>query len=105
MDVSQDSIAVGRSEAEKRVESARALFQSITETLGVLLDEVRKGDGRRLRALPLKQAELETAHVRCGELERRFNEKYGNTADDGELDLDAIRHEIGCRLNRLRDCR
>jgi len=97
------------------------LLTSVRSTLADLLREVREGDGNTLRQLVLTQAELEIALRRAIETEQKFNvwnEKNvatgqaagksgaggGAGSGGGEIDLDAVRYDIGCRLARLRAC-
>ncbi len=104
MDEGQNDIAAGRSDAQRRVQQASALFASIVETLTQMLEEVRAGNTAMAKRLPGKQAELETALTRCSNLERDFNEKHASGADAADIDFDAVRRDIGCRLDRIREC-
>lgn len=83
------------------------LLSNVRRTLAGLLDRVSAGDASALHELAAKQTELEYA-LRCTiETEQRFNDWKSENHDSprsGEIDLDAARHEIGCRLARLRSC-
>ncbi len=102
---------------KKLFDDCMLLLASVRSSLADLLREVREGNGDTLRQLVLTQAELEIALRRAIETEQRFNvwnEKNAVTAKDAakggtraggdEIDLDAVRYDIGCRLARLRAC-
>lgn len=91
-----------REQAE--LEQARALFESIAETLAVMLGQIRSGDLTDLKKLHQKQAELQTAAVRCHALKEQFRDKYDQSPREGEFDIEQARFDIGCRLARLRAC-
>jgi hypothetical protein len=87
-------------------DDARLLLTKVRRTLADLLRAAADGEGAALGQITLKQSELESALKKVFEAEQRYHEwtrnHGGGTADD--IDYDAIRHQIGCRLARLRDC-
>lgn len=87
------------------IRHSEVLLDSVAETLTDLLERVRLGESTDLRTLTSKQSELETALKRAVEIERRYDEwQTARTGElrDGEIDLDAVRDEVGRRLARLR---
>jgi hypothetical protein len=92
---------------EKEIEDARALLTSVRRTLALLLVEVQEGDAGALKEIAGKQSELESALRRVFDTEQRYHEwrnRQAGAAAPGDIDFDLIRHEIGCRLHRLREC-
>ncbi|PYE85770.1 hypothetical protein [Pseudoroseicyclus aestuarii] len=91
----------------KEVEDARALLLSVRSTVADLLAAVAAGEAGALGALVQKQGELESALKRLFETEGKYNDWIGKQTGrgrDGDIDLAAVRHQIGCRLARLRAC-
>jgi len=85
------------------------LLSSVRGTLADLLKGLVQGKTVNLRDVVAKQAELEAALRRAFETEQKFHDwksKHGRSggADAAEIDFDAARYEIGCRLSRLRAC-
>lgn len=94
-------------DAEELYEASLILLSSVRATLADLLRRVSAGDGSALRELTAKQAELEFALKRAIETEQKFNDwksKSDGRAAADEIDFDMVRHDIGCRLARLRSC-
>lgn len=94
---------------EKVLRDARVLLGAVRGTLADLLQRVRNGDAGALRGLATKQAELETALKRAFEAEGKYDDWQarngrGHGADDGEIDFDQLRRDIGSRLARIREC-
>ena len=91
---------------ERHFRDAMTLLRSVRITLADLLEQVVEGGHGALKELGAKQADLETALRRAFDAEARWNEYQGKQAGPvaGEIDFDSIRHDIGCRLARLRDC-
>ncbi len=85
----------------------RALLVSVRSTLATLLVAVQSGEADGIRDLVTKHKELETALKRIFDTERAFNDWYAEHTGGGaagDIDLDDIRQQIGCRLARLRAC-
>jgi hypothetical protein len=93
---------------ERVRDDARMLLSSVRATIADLLRDVRGGDASALKELGIKQSELETALKRAFEAEARHHDwlakQPGAEAAPGEMDLDAVRRDIACRLARLREC-
>ena len=94
-------------EAARLYDESLILLSSVRSTLAALLRRVSEGDATALKELVAKQAELEFALKRAFETEQRFNEwkaKHDRSSWSDDIDFDSVRHEIGCRLARLRSC-
>lgn len=83
-------------------------LSAVSDVVEHLVHAAGQGDMDAVAELIRRQRELETALMTAMETERRFDEwtKHlgGEGSRDGDLDLDSARHEIGCRLARLRTC-
>ncbi|WP_377506409.1 hypothetical protein [Octadecabacter sp. R77987] len=90
--------------AAERVEEARQLYRSINTTLTKMLKRLEDGDMSELHNLHGKLGELEKQMGRLSELELKYEHAYGDGTRPDEIDFDAIRHQIGCRLGRLSTC-
>lgn len=95
--------AIEQSAAE-RIEEARRLYKSIGETLSAVLDLVKAGDFKDIDLLPKQMARLTDAIADVRKKEAEFNGKFGDGLDEGDIDFDHLRREIGCRLGRIRRC-
>ena len=99
---------VGTDGGQKKLfEDCIGLLSSVRSTLADLLLDVQTGGFGAVKDLVGKQSELEQALRRAMETEQKFNDwqakQRGEHAPD-EIDFDAVRRDIGCRLDRLRDC-
>lgn len=90
--------------AAERIEEARRLNRSISETLDRILSDLSAGDMSELRDVSAKQKQLENALSSALRLEIEFNDKFGTGLAEGEIDFEQVRFDIGCRLARLRRC-
>ncbi|SDE19518.1 hypothetical protein [Limimaricola pyoseonensis] len=91
----------------KQWEDAWAYLGSVRSTLADLLAEAREADSGSMRETISKISQLESALKTAFETERKFHDWLSKQSGDlaaGEIDLDAARHRIGCRLDRLRAC-
>jgi hypothetical protein len=95
-------------DVEQDFHDALTLLRSVRRTLKNLLEEVRvEQDPRLLKEVGLKHSELESALRRAFEAEERYNAwaaKTSGVQNACEIDFGALREEIACRLQRLRDC-
>ena len=84
---------------------AGALLQAVRVSLTALLRRVMEGDASALKDLATKQAELESALKRVFEAEAKYHDQCAARGRGGDdVDYGALREEIACRLNRLREC-
>jgi hypothetical protein len=104
---SRQSTLLSQEDIELNFRDALTLLRSVRRTLSNLLDRVQDEEPGALKELGLKQAELETALKRAFEAEERYNAwhaKNSGLANACEIDFDALRQEITCRLARIREC-
>lgn len=85
-----------------RVAELDALYQRAKATLAHMMDALGTADGDTPKAVVAKLNELESTHLKLLKAEEAFgakqNERDGTTA----LDFDALRSEIGRKLDRIR---
>lgn len=92
---------------EQHFSDALRLLRSVRRTLADLLDRVGEGETGLLREVGLKQSELESALKRAFEAEEKYNawhEKHAGVSQACEIDFAALRADIACRLQTIRDC-
>lgn len=90
--------------AAERIEEARQLYETIGETLNIVLDLVKAGDFKDIDLLPKQMSRLTDAIADVRKKEVDFNDKFGTGLEKGEIDFDQLRRDIGCRLGRIRKC-
>ena len=92
---------------QKLFEDCIGLLTSVRSTLAYLLLDVQTGGFGAVKDLVAKQSELEQALRRAMDTEQKFNDWQAKQRGDlgpDEIDFDALRRDIGCRLDRLRQC-
>ncbi len=88
-----------------------AVLAELAGKMGSVLED-RQWSGHELAIRMVRvQVDLERAVARIMEAEQTWNDwnnrtggADGQPAAGGDIDFDAVRHEIGCRLARLREC-
>lgn len=90
--------------AAERIEEARQLHETIGSTLNAVLDLVKQGDFDDIALLPKQISRLTDAIAEVRKKEAEFNDRFGTGVSGEEIDFDALRCEIGCRLGRIRRC-
>jgi len=91
-----DGAAERLAEVEKLSRDIRARLEEMTAGLV-------EGSASNLKAITNKLDLLHAAHLKVLAAEDAFHAKLGTDPDADAIDYDAIRTEIGCRLNRLRE--
>jgi hypothetical protein len=88
-----------------------AVLAGLAREMGAFLQSVEPLTGSVMKRIARAQIELERAVARILEAEQAWNDwNSGSGAAGhqpgagGDIDFDAARHEIGCRLARLREC-
>ena len=92
---------------QRHFEDAIGLLRSVRRRLSQLLEDAEAGEPGALREIGQKQSELETALKRAFDAEERYNDWQARTSglrQASEIDFDALREDIACRLNTLRSC-
>ncbi|WP_373353233.1 hypothetical protein [Pseudoroseicyclus sp. CXY001] len=91
----------------KEFADAIRVMGRVRSVLCDLLESVDHGDTDGTKALAAEHARLMDAIDRAFRTEQKFDDwlaKQTGAGADGALDLADIRHQIGCRLARLRTC-
>lgn len=91
--------------AAARLAEIDALSRHIRKNLSDMLAEVDGGHSPNLKELQNKLNELHAAHLKVLAAEDAFHARLGKTTDENAVDFDAVRTEIGRRLDRLRESR
>lgn len=89
-------------DAESRVAEIDGLFRSIRGTVSHLWQEAEQGDPTATKQAFSKLTELQSTHERLLRAEEMFREKNADYLRPGEIDLGAMRDQIGRRLDQLR---
>lgn len=89
--------------AAARLAEIRALTEDIRQTLTDMRMVLREPGGPKPKDLLTKLNELHAAHLKVLAAEDTFYAKIGKTGHEEPLDLEAIRADIGRRLDRIRE--
>lgn len=89
--------------AARRLAEMQILYQNIRDTLTEMTDRLGKPDGATPKDVLSKIDQLNAAHLKLVSAEEAFYAKIGDNPDDDSIDYDAIRADIGCQLDRIRD--
>jgi hypothetical protein len=102
-----DARAAPAAELSRRI----GVLAAIARKMALILGQEQADAARTVVQIARVQIDLERAVARIMEAERAWNDwnnRPGGAGDHpaagGEIDFDAVRHEIGCRLARLREC-
>lgn len=93
----------GVSSAALRLSEIEGLYQTLRDRVKDLTDQLGQPTGDTPKNVLNKIDQLTAAHLQLVIAEERFHEKLGQTADDDAIDYDAIRADIGGRVDRIRD--
>ncbi len=91
----------------KEFHDAWKLLVSVRSTLADLLAEAAEGNTTELGEIVKKHGELQTALNRVFEMEKKWNDWHAKQSAGlrpGDIDFNAVRQELSCRLARLRAC-
>ncbi|WP_386681396.1 hypothetical protein [Loktanella sp. R86503] len=97
-----DAAPFGRAEALARVRELAGFYAALKATFLEQLDQIGGQSALPSKAHAAKLAELQATHVHLLKAEEQFIEKFGQGTDDADIDFDAIRDDIGRRLDRIR---
>ncbi|WP_296424128.1 hypothetical protein [Yoonia sp.] len=92
----------GLQNATARVAEISRLFESIRQVLDQMIRVIGTPDGRTPKAIITKLNELQSAHLKVLAAEEVFHAQHGQSASSEDIDVDAIRADIGGQLDRLR---
>ena len=102
MTIEDETLAQNAAAASARISEIRLLFEAIRQTLMGQLQELPEVGPTTPKALLTKINELQATLVLLLKAEEAYYEKYGHDALQLTVDHDAIRDQIGGKLDRLR---
>ncbi len=88
--------------AAERLAEIDGLSRSIRQLLEQMIAAFENGDNVSTKEVLNKLSELQAAHLKVLAAEDTFHAKIGTDPDAHAIDYDAVRVDVGCRLNRLR---
>lgn len=88
--------------ASQKLAEMEAVYASARKMVGDLIRSIESG-GEGLKDLTSSLATLHKIFVAVTEAEEKFNDRFGSIERPGDIDFDAIKDEVGRRLDRLRD--
>ena len=88
--------------APERVARLDRLFTSISNKLDEMMMQFGTSKGGPPKDFNIKLSELQSAHVSLNKAYEVFHEKFAGTAPGDTADFDAIRDDIGRKLDRIR---
>lgn len=91
-------------QATERIEEARQLVRSTSQSLKAILGDLESGNVKDLSLSPKLVTQLTTALTDLQKREAEFDARFKSQLPDGDIDFDRLRHDIGCRLARIRQC-
>ena len=104
MSIEQGGKTTDQAKAATRIEEVQQLYETVGETLNDVIKAVKAGEFKDIDQLPKQLTQMTGLAVELRKRETAFNDKYGNELAQGDIDFDALRREIGCRLGRIRKC-
>lgn len=90
--------------ARARLDEVVEVYDSAAKVLYGLIVAAEAGDADAPKKVAAQLSVLQDLFARVRKAEEAFQEKFGEGIQDDEIDLDAVRDEIGRRLDRIRDC-
>ncbi|MFQ6552831.1 hypothetical protein AAD018_010875 [Aestuariibius insulae] len=94
-------------EFDGQLTESRVLFKALSDDLAAALRSLDGDCASGARAVKQRRAALVAALEHAKAVEAWIDDERDKTGRGGKaspLDLDAVRHQIGCRLHRLRSC-
>ncbi|EBA11377.1 hypothetical protein [Roseobacter sp. CCS2] len=89
--------------AAERLAEVDVLSRDIRKLLEQMTAAFKAGEDVALKDVLSKLNQLHAAHLQVVTAEERFHAKLGTDPDEDAIDYDAVRHDVGCRLDRLRE--
>ena len=89
-------------EAGNRVAEIDRLTADIRARLEEMVADLKEVTGPNLKAINAKLDLLHAAHFKVLAAEDAFHAKLGTDPDADAVDYDAVRDQVGCRLDRIR---
>ena len=88
--------------AAERLAEVDLLSREIRQLLQQMIAAFKMGEDVPLKEILNKLNQLHAAHLQVVAAEERFHAKLGDDPDEDAIDYDAIRFDVGCQLDRLR---
>ncbi len=88
--------------AAERLAEVDALSRSLRQMLADMIADLKDGGPTTVAETLKKLNELQAAHLKVLAAEDAFHAKTGQDPDEDATDYDAVRFDVGCRLDRLR---
>jgi hypothetical protein len=88
--------------AAERLAEVDLLSREIRKILKQMITAFEADEDVSPKDVLIKLNQLHAAHLQVLSAEDRFHAKLGDDPDEDAIDYDAIRLEVGCRLDRLR---
>ena len=89
----------------RKLDEVIEMFDSVTETLAELVHDMQSGKPVPPRQIRAQIADLQSAYFSIKKAEEAFHDKTGNVQREGDIAFEAIRTEIGRRLDKPRAAR
>ena len=89
--------------ATERLAEVDLLSREIRKSLEQMIAAFKADEDLPLKEILSKLNQLHAAHLQVVTAEERFHAKLGTDPDENAIDYDAIRLDVGCRLDRLRE--
>lgn len=89
----------------RKLDEVIEMFDSVTETLAELVQDMQSGKTVPAKQVRAHMADLQSAYFSIKKAEEAFHDKTGNVQRDGDIDFEAVRDEIGRKLDKLRAAR
>ena len=103
MNEQSDAGLDGPEAAADRVAEIDRLSREIRTRLEEMTAGLDEGSASNVKAITNKLDLLHAAHLKVLAAEDAFHAKLGTDPDADAIDYDAIRVDVGCRLDRLRE--
>lgn len=88
--------------APERVARLDRLFTSISNKLDEMMVQFGTSKGGPPKDFNIKLSELQSVHASLNKAYEVFHEKFAGTSPDDNTNFDAIRDDIGRKLDRIR---
>lgn len=102
MTQTDDPAPVGRAVALARLRELAGFYDALRSTFLTQLQHLAEGAVPPSKTQIAKLVEMQATHVHLLKAEDSFIEKFGQGADDADIDHEAMRRDIGRALDRIR---
>lgn len=103
MTQTKDDEEVAKQSSAERIRRIQTTFDEILEIIHVMKSEYGPLNKEMSKTIITKLGELQTVHINLQKAEEAFHDKFGDGDEARVVDHDAIRRELGRKLDRIRD--